>query len=218
MRGKRFWPGENKVGGECFVLECNGGWNADELENDFLMLLCVIVSIEVEDVAEDAATAIRFNSISIYKGKIWRIKIDGILNSINSKFLPAAAAAAAAAAADVPNIGLNAPLAAACTAAEENGSLGSIAAKWWRPNGGWKAAASCNPPGKADSIPLPATPGGLVAPPVAAAASPKLAAKGDPGRSFISELYNYTNIATNKQQICLEIYFKNKRLFDMMNL
>ena len=39
------------------MLECSGGWNADELENDFLMLVCVMVSIEDEDVAEDAATA-----------------------------------------------------------------------------------------------------------------------------------------------------------------
>ena len=65
VRGKRFWPGENKVGGECLVLECKGGWNADELENDFLMLLCVRVSIEEEDVAEDAATAMKKNIVSI---------------------------------------------------------------------------------------------------------------------------------------------------------
>ena len=53
--GKRFCPGENKVGGECLVLECMGGWNADELENDFFILVGVMVSIEDEEVADDAA-------------------------------------------------------------------------------------------------------------------------------------------------------------------
>ena len=40
------------------------------------MLLCVIVSIEDEDVAEDAATAIRFNSISIYQAKFEELFIN----------------------------------------------------------------------------------------------------------------------------------------------
>ena len=92
----------------------------------------------------------------------------------------AAMAAAAAAAAVLPNMGRNAPAAAA-----EKGNLGSM--KWWRPNPGWpmwwdSAKAPGRPPGKASR---PFAPVGVGAPtPRAAAARPPR--NGLPGRSFKS--------------------------------
>ena len=74
--GNKFWPGENKVGGECLLVAvCKGGWNADEVENDFFILLDVMVSTEEEkvphvDEAEEFATAINYKFIVIYLSEI----------------------------------------------------------------------------------------------------------------------------------------------------